>query len=85
MAATVAGWEVDALFPREKVIVELDGWEFHSSRQSFEDDRERDACTLAAGFVTLRVTWTRIHARARREAVRLHQILRQRRMLAAGA
>ncbi len=83
MAATVAGWEVDALFPQEKVIVELDGWEFHSNRQSFEDDRERDACMLAAGYVTLRVTWTRMHERARREAVRLHGILRQRRELAA--
>jgi hypothetical protein len=83
MAATVAGWEVDALFPEEKVIVELDGWAFHSSRQSFEDDRERDACTLAAGHVTLRVTWTRMHERARREAERLHQILRQRRKRAA--
>ncbi len=72
MAAKVAGWEVDALFPRERVIVELDGWEFHSSRQSFEDDRERDACTLAAGHVTLRLTWTRMHERARGEAARLH-------------
>jgi Transcriptional regulator, AbiEi antitoxin len=83
MAAKVAGWEVDALFPNEKVIVELDGWDFHSSRESFESDRERDASTLAAGHVTVRMTWERMHERAAREAARLQAILDQRRGLAA--
>ena len=79
LAAKVAGWEVDALFGAEKVIVELDGWEFHSSRESFESDRERDASTLAAGCVTVRLTWERMHERPAREAARLHTILDQRR------
>jgi hypothetical protein len=83
MAAKVSGWEVDALFPDEKVIVELDGWDFHSSRESFESDRERDASTLAAGCVTVRVTWERMTERAAREATRLHAILNQRRDEAA--
>jgi hypothetical protein len=83
MAARVAGYTVDALFPEEKVIVELDGWEFHSSRESFESDRERDASTLAAGHVTVRITWQRMEERARREAARLHVILRERRKHAA--
>jgi hypothetical protein len=82
-AETVAGWEVDALFPEERVIVELDGWDFHSSRESFETDRERDASTLAAGYVTVRLTWERMHERAAREAARLHTILKQRRPKAA--
>ena len=83
MAAKVAGWEVDALFADEKVIVELDGWDFHSSRESFESDRERDACTLEAGHVTVRITWERLHERPHQEAQRLHEILRQRRAGAA--
>jgi very-short-patch-repair endonuclease len=83
MAAKVSGWEVDALFPDEKVIVELDGWDFHSSRESFESDRERDASTLAAGCVTVRVTWERMHERAAREAARLQTILEQQRGQAA--
>ena len=41
--------------------------------------RERDASTLAAGCVTLRLTWERMHERAAREAARLHTILDQRR------
>lgn len=83
MAAKVAGFEVDALFPLEKVIVELDSWRFHSSRESFERDRERDATTLAAGHVTVRLTWERMHERPDAEAARLHEILRQRRSEAA--
>lgn len=83
MAAKVAGYEVDALFPREKVIVELDGWEFHSTRASFESDRDRDASTLATGHVTVRVTWERMHGRPHPEAARLHKILEQRRGEAA--
>jgi predicted transcriptional regulator of viral defense system len=83
MAARVAGYEVDALFPSEKVIVELDSWGFHSSRESFESDRERDASTLAASHVTVRLTWERMHRRGAIEAARLQQILRDRRPRAA--
>jgi very-short-patch-repair endonuclease len=76
MSAVVAGYEVDALFPHEKVIVELDSWEYHKDRTSFESDRERDAATLAAGYVTVRITWGRMTAA---EAARLQAILDSRR------
>lgn len=80
MNATVAGYEVDALFQAEKVIVELDSWEFHKDRQTFESDRDRDADTLAqTGHVTVRITWERIEERAHREAARLYRILQARR------
>ena len=79
MNAIVCGHEVDALFEREKVIVELDGWAFHSSRASFESDRSRDADTLAAGFETLRITWARYRHHPTKEAARLHAILAARR------
>ncbi|MBV9166660.1 MAG: type IV toxin-antitoxin system AbiEi family antitoxin domain-containing protein [Solirubrobacterales bacterium] len=72
-----------ALFPREQVIVELDSWAFHSTREAFERDRERDVNTLAAGFATIRLTWQRMHRRPRDEAARLHQILKRRRPRAA--
>jgi hypothetical protein len=79
MNAIVCGHEVDALFGAEKVIVELDGWPFHSSRFSFEDDRERDAITTAAGFVTVRITRQRFEQQPLREARRLNLILERRR------
>jgi very-short-patch-repair endonuclease len=77
--AHVAGYEVDVLFPHERVIVELDSWDFHRDRGAFESDRERDAATLAADHVTVRMTWARIHQDPEREAARLQEILRERR------
>ena len=75
---TIAGFEVDAYFPDQRVIVELDGWGFHSSRASFENDRERDATMLALGIVTVRITWNRLIKTPEREAERLLVILNAR-------
>ena len=79
----IAGYEVDAFFEAEQVIVELDGWDFHSDRESFEDDRERDAVMLALEIPTVRITKRRLRRQPEREAARLHQILTQRRTRAA--
>ena len=79
----IAGYEVDAFFEAERVIVELDGWDFHSDRESFEDDRERDAVMLALEIPTVRITKRRLRRQPEREAARLHQILTQRRTRAA--
>jgi very-short-patch-repair endonuclease len=74
----VAGYEVDVMFPAHKVIVELDGYDYHQGRRSFERDRERDAALLAAGYVTIRITWERLTTQPEREAARLEAILRSR-------
>jgi hypothetical protein len=76
-----AGREVDAYFAAQKVIVELDGWDFHRDHYSFEDDRERDANALAHGAVTIRITWERMTQAPQREAERLAAILSQRPLL----
>jgi hypothetical protein len=81
----VNGREVDALFREQQVIVELDGYTTHSSRASFEDDRDRDAEMLRTGHVTVRGTWERLRSRPAREAARLHEILRSRTVSAAPA
>lgn len=73
------GFEVDAYFPAERVVVELDGWDFHSSRYSFKRDREQDAALLALGIVTVRITWERLIYAPEREARRLLKILEGRR------
>ena len=52
---------------------------------AFETDRERDADTLASGFVTVRVTEERLDERPEREAERLHAILKRRRSHAPSA
>ena len=73
------GYILDAVFVAERVIVELDSWPFHKGKIPFEADRERDAETLARGFVTVRVTEERLEQRAKTEAKRLHAILKRRR------
>ncbi len=75
MGAAILGYVVDALFVRERVIVELDSKEFHMDPIAFETDRERDAEMLVHGLVTVRVTWERIEERPHREAQRLDAIL----------
>jgi hypothetical protein len=75
MGQPLHGYIVDALFPAHRVIVELDSKEFHMGAIPFEGDRDRDADMLAHGYVTVRITWERIHERPQREARRLRTIL----------
>jgi very-short-patch-repair endonuclease len=72
----VAGYEVDVLFRQQRLVVELDGREFHEN--AFEADRERDATLLNAGFPVLRITWQRLTRQKESEATRLQAILDQR-------
>jgi hypothetical protein len=67
--------ELDATFPGHNVIIELDGWDFHQDRHSFESDRDRDATHLANGTPTIRITWERITETPAKEAARLTHIL----------
>jgi hypothetical protein len=73
------GFEADALFRVEKLIVELDGWNTHSSRVAFERDRDRDATALEDGLATIRVTSDRMRLTGHKEAARLRLILAKRR------
>ena len=58
--ARVAGHEVDAFWPAQKLIVEVDGWRYHRTRQAFERDRRKDAALTAAGNRVVRITWRRL-------------------------
>ena len=51
------GYEVDFLWRRQRLVVEVDGRRDHASRSAFERDRTRDAVLGAAGFRVIRVTW----------------------------
>jgi very-short-patch-repair endonuclease len=71
----IAGHEVDALFREQRVVVELDGREYHDDPDSFERDRDKDADLTMAGFTPVRITDLRLTARPAREAERLLKIL----------
>lgn len=55
--AIVEGTEVDALWRRERVVLEFDSYGFHATRAAFERDRRKGAMLSRRGYVVLRTTW----------------------------
>ena len=47
----------DLAWPGVRLLIEVDGWETHGSREAFQDDRRRDAMMVAMGWRVLRFTW----------------------------
>jgi very-short-patch-repair endonuclease len=74
---TIATHEVDAIYRDEHLVIELDSRQFHSTPRAFEQDRDRDADLLNAGFPTIRITHHRLKERGADEAERLSSILRR--------
>jgi very-short-patch-repair endonuclease len=56
----IGRFEVDALGPAERLVVEIDGFAFHGSRAAFERDRARDAELQALGYRVMRITWRQL-------------------------
>lgn len=53
-------FEVDALWERERVIVELDSRSVHDTKKRFESDRQRDRILVAEEYRTVHVTWLQL-------------------------
>lgn len=56
----VAGCEVDFLWRRERLVVEIDGHAFHGAPAAFENDRRRDLILTASGMRVVRITWRQL-------------------------
>jgi very-short-patch-repair endonuclease len=56
----VEGELVDAYWPDHGLVVEVDGWKTHKTRDAFERDRARDSKLAAAGYRVMRFTYRRI-------------------------
>ncbi len=52
----LAGFRVDFLWRRERVVFEIDGYRFHTSRSSFDRDRRKDLALKQAGYDPNRVS-----------------------------
>jgi very-short-patch-repair endonuclease len=76
--AQACGYEVDVLWPPERVVVEVDGYAFHRSARSFAGDRRRDADLAAAGYTVLRFTWDDLTKRREATLTRIVQVLTRR-------
>lgn len=54
-------FQVDCLWRRQRLIVEMDGYATHGIRTTFESDRERDRLLHVAGWRVVRITWRQMH------------------------
>jgi very-short-patch-repair endonuclease len=58
--AQVGGFEVDLLWPDQRLVVEFDSFTFHGDRAAFERDRHRDGVLQALGYAVVRITWRQL-------------------------
>lgn len=73
-----AGCELDAYWPELRFAVELDVFETHGTRLSFEEDRVRQEELKLAGVELIRVTGPRLKREPRRVMERIERLLRGR-------
>jgi REase_MTES_1575 len=67
--------ECDFVWGSRRLIVELDGREYHDTSAAFERDRERDRALNAAGWRVVRVTWRHLRVDPNRLAADLRALL----------
>ncbi|MDO8363482.1 MAG: hypothetical protein Q7V88_11345 [Actinomycetota bacterium] len=76
--AIVAGFEVDFLVVGTRIVIECDGWATHGlDRDQFEFDCIRRAELVAAGYVTVHVTWRQLQTDAAAAAQRVLNVVRR--------
>jgi hypothetical protein len=61
--ARVCGMTVDALWPEQRVVVEVDGEGNHGTPAQIARDHDRDLRLRAAGFTVLRYAWGQLQRR----------------------
>lgn len=71
----IAGFEVDFLWRAARLVVEVDGFAFHSDGAAFERDRQRDFALTSKGLRVVRVTWKQLVREPEVVLVRLAQSL----------
>jgi very-short-patch-repair endonuclease len=79
------GFEVDFLWREPAVVVEVDGYRFHSSRAAFERDSAKAAKLTAGGLHVMRVTWLQTESDSYGVVARLAQALARERPSRPGA
>jgi very-short-patch-repair endonuclease len=77
-ARIAGGEEVDAVWPAQRVAVEVDGWDAHRGRVAFQRDRTKSNALTLAGWTVLRFTWTDVTRRPRETAAHIRTALGRR-------
>lgn len=53
-----ATWPIDIAFPHLRLAIEIDGFAFHSDRETFEWDHEKADRLVEEGWTVIRITWS---------------------------
>jgi very-short-patch-repair endonuclease len=67
----------DVVFARRKLVLEVDGWAYHSAEERFQRDRTRQNRLVAAGWTVLRFTWRELTHHPDRVISTLREVLGQ--------
>lgn len=73
--AHLGPFEVDALWPEQRLVVELDGWRDHHTRRAFQHDRAKANALQRHGYRVLRYTYADVTRRPARVAGELRAFL----------
>jgi very-short-patch-repair endonuclease len=73
--APIHGYTVDFLWRAQRLVVEVDGYKYHSSRVAVERDSKKSAKLTAAGLHVMRVTWRQMTDEPYAVIVRVAQAL----------
>ncbi len=65
----------DAAYPAERVAIEWDSRRWHTRREDFQSDRERDREAAAHGWIVLRFTWEDLQLRPDRVVEEIRTVL----------
>jgi very-short-patch-repair endonuclease len=72
----VEGELVDVVWPEQRLIVEVDGWRWHSGRKAFGNDRRRDRKLLRAHWRPVRFTGDQVMLDQAGVAAEIRELLR---------
>jgi len=66
---------IDFRIPGTPILIEADGYAYHSSPEAFEKDRARNNSLIARGFVVLHWTWAGVRDHPEVLIAQLHATL----------
>jgi very-short-patch-repair endonuclease len=80
---SLAGEEMqfDFVWHRERVVVDVDGWDTHRTRRAFQEDRRRDRLLRLAGWEPLRFTWQDVGEQGAQVKAEVGSLLAERRLV----
>ena len=81
VAGRTGGLRLDLLWEEAGLIVEVDGWETHGTREAFQADRARDRAMLVQGRGTMRYTWDDVMCRPQQVVEEIREGLARRRLV----